>query len=86
MAPPVRTMSAWSYRHWVTHAEILASVRHSCTTQPQLEILDLLIRRLVDVYQNDAPVSFDPDWFCHKAKFGWYRKIPHPLHDQGENP
>ena len=87
MAPPTSrtSMSAWSYRHWCTHAEILNNARHRCTTEEQLNILDWIGLQLLELYGTDAPVTFDPDWFAHKAALGWYRQHPHSLIDpQGE--
>lgn len=68
-----RSMSAWSYKHWCTHAELLASCRQDCWCDAQLEILDRLIGRFIEVYSDDAPGSFDPQWFADKAKRGFYR-------------
>lgn len=68
MAPPTRSMSAWSYKHWCTHAELLASIRADCWCDTQLVVIDRLVERFAHIYSEDAPVAFDPVWFCQKAR------------------
>ena len=67
------TMSTWSYKHWKTHAEILASARASCHCDTQMMLLDRLIGLFIDIYTEDAPSSFDPEWFADQAKRYYYR-------------
>lgn len=78
----LKTMSAWSYKHWCTHAELLNDARHRCTDQLQLAVLDWIIERLIHIYSEDAPIAFDPDWFGDKSAYGRYRN-DQPLLSEG---
>lgn len=75
VAPPPKLMTQWSYRHWCDHAEQLASVRSDCWCQSQLAILDELIERLGHMYEESP--TFDFDWWCDKAHWGFGRATTH---------
>jgi hypothetical protein len=66
-------MTQWSYRHYVDHANQLASARSNCWCDAQLAILDHLIESLADMYQEDNPTNFDRMWWCDKARLGFDR-------------
>ena len=79
-------MTQWQYRHYLDHAALLASVRSSCWCDAQLELLDQLITRQADLYQQDAPASFDRQWWCDLAKQGFHRVHTTTNHDRKDQP
>lgn len=71
----VTTMHQWAYRHWTDHAHILAMARARAWCRPQLEILDITIELLAEMYGQDAR-SFDSEWFSRLAHKGQAQHTP----------
>ena len=63
------TMHHWAYKHWRDHAAVLAKARARSWCRPQLEILDITIELLAEMYGQDAR-SFDSEWFSRLAHKG----------------